>query len=206
MVDTVDEVWVRARRPAAPLAAARPGWWRIRCGQPRSVWVGGRSWTGSGWTGAAAGAGPDRRWSSPQIAAHLDSTVKTVLRTLHDHGIPVRRGGPPPRPDTRVDPRLTALYGDLETTALLRRYRIPRRHRPSGITDRFPTPARITPGFLRAAYLDIGLAPGTSSNSLTGHPAEQVLDLLHQHRKHRIPVRRAGGHSPWYRRQHHHIR
>ena len=34
----------------------------------------------------------DRRWSSPQIAAHLDSTVKTVLRTLHDHGIPVRRG------------------------------------------------------------------------------------------------------------------
>jgi len=24
----------------------------------------------------------DRRWSSPQIAAHLDSTVKTVLRTL----------------------------------------------------------------------------------------------------------------------------
>src|SRR5664279_4851591 len=65
-----------------------------------------------------------------------------------------------------------------------------------GGTDRFPTPARITPGFLRAAYLDIGLAPGTSSNSLTGHPAEQVLDLLHQHRKHRIPVRRAGGHSP----------
>src|SRR5664279_2834686 len=57
-----------------------------------------------------------------------------------------------------------------------------------------PRPA--SPGFLRAAYLDIGLAPGTSSNSLTGHPAEQVLDLLHQHRKHRIPVLRAGGHSP----------
>jgi len=34
----------------------------------------------------------DRRWSSPRIAADLDSTVETVLRTLHDHGIPVRRG------------------------------------------------------------------------------------------------------------------
>jgi len=46
----------------------------------------------------------DRRWSSPQIAAHLDCTVKTVLRTLHDHGI----GGPPRRsaapPDTRRRP------------------------------------------------------------------------------------------------------
>ena len=46
----------------------------------------------------------DRRWSSPQIAAHLDCTVKTVLRTLHDHGI----GGPPQRtaapPDTRRRP------------------------------------------------------------------------------------------------------
>jgi hypothetical protein len=29
--------------------------------------------------------------------AHLDSTVNTVLRTLHDHGIPLRRGGLPPR-------------------------------------------------------------------------------------------------------------
>jgi hypothetical protein len=114
----------------------------------------------------------DRQWSSPQIAAHLDGTVKTVLRTLHDHGIPVRRGGPPPRRTPEIDPRLTALYSDPEITALLRRYRIPRRHRPGGITDRFPTPARITPGFLRAAYLDIGLAAGHIER-LTGHPAEQ---------------------------------
>ena len=60
----------------------------------------------------------------------------------------------------------------------------------------------MTPGFLSAAYLDIGLA-AVHIEQLTGHPAEQVLDLLHQHR---IPVRRAGGHSPWYRRQHHHPR
>jgi hypothetical protein len=109
---------------------------------------------------------------------------------------------------------LTALYSDPEITALLHRRRIPRRHRPGGITGRFPTPARITPGFRRAAYLDIELAAG-HIEQLTGHPAEQVLDLLHQHRKHRIPVRRAGGHPPLrrtravgrgHRRQHHHPR
>ena len=51
--------------------------------------------------GGPATAGPvlvrepyqDRQWSSPQIAAHLDRTVKTVLRTLHDHGVPERRRG-----------------------------------------------------------------------------------------------------------------
>jgi len=128
-----------------------------------------------------------------------------VLRTLHDHGIPVRRGGPPPRPDTRVDPRLTALYSDLETTALLRRHRIPRRLRPSGITDRFPTTARITPGFLRAAYLDIGLA-AVHIEQLTGHPrrtgpgpAAPAPQAPHPGPARRRPF-------PWYRRQHHHPR
>jgi len=50
--------------------------------------------------------------------------------------------------------------------------------------------------------MDIGLA-AVHIEQLTGHPAEQVPDLLHRHR---IPVRRAGGHSPCYRRQHHHPR
>ena len=87
--------------------------------------------------------------------------------------------------------RLTALYSDPEITALLRRHRIPRRHRPGGIIDRFPTPARIIPGVLRAAYLDIAPA-AVHIEQLTGHPAEQVLDLLHQHRKppHPGPPRR----------------
>ena len=48
----------------------------------------------------------DRRWSSPQIAAHLDSTVKTVLRTLHDHGI-----GGPAAVDRRPTGRPTSTRG-----------------------------------------------------------------------------------------------
>ena len=122
------------------------GWWRIRCGPPRSVWVGGRSWTGSGWTRCCRGSctrtggGAPRRsprtWTAP--------SSQNGAADPHDHGIPVRRGGPPPRRTPDVGPRLTALYSDPEITALLRRHRIPQRHRPGGITDRFPTTARIT--------------------------------------------------------------
>ena len=104
----------------------------------------------------------EREWSSAQIAAHQDVTVNLVLRTLHDHGVPVRRGGPPPRrPVDDVDPRLTALYADPEITALLRRHRIPRRNRPGTITERFPTAAPVTEAFLREAYVDIGLGDHT---------------------------------------------
>ena len=139
----------------------------------------------------------EREWSSAQIAAHQDVTVNLVLRTLHDHGVPVRHGGPPPRhPVDDVDPRLTALYADPEITALLRRHRIPRRNRPGTITERFPTAAAVTETFLREAYLDIGLAT-THIEQLTGQPMERILSLM---RAHAIPVR-PPSFSPWLVRQ-----
>jgi len=52
--------------------------------------------------------------------------------------------------------------------------------RPADFT-RAPTPARITKGFLRADYLDIGLA-AVHIEQLTGHSAEQILDLAAQPR------------------------
>jgi hypothetical protein len=46
-----------------------------------------------------------RQWTAAEIAAHLDTTTQLVLRTLHDAGVPVRRGGTrPPPPTTRRDP------------------------------------------------------------------------------------------------------
>ena len=78
------------------------GWWRIRCGPPRSVWVGGRSWTGSGWTRCCRGSWAGPAVELPQIAAHLDSTVKSngaadPARPWHP-GPPRRTAAPP---DTR---------------------------------------------------------------------------------------------------------
>jgi len=143
----------------------------------------------------------DREWTSPEIAAHQNTTVNQILRTLHDHDIPVRRGGPPARRPTAdvIDPRLTALYADPEITALLRRHRIPRRNYPGTITERFPTAVTLTETFLRSAYLDIGLAT-THIEQLTGQPASQIADHL---RHHHIPIR-PPGRSPWLQRQQQH--
>jgi hypothetical protein len=141
----------------------------------------------------------EREWSAAEVAANLDVGIQLVLRTLHDHGVPVRRGGPPSRARSRtmIDPRLTALYADPEITSMLRRHRVPRREQPGSITDRFPKAARVTTSFLREAYLEIGLA-ATHIEQLTGQPAERILALLHAGS---VPVRSAGSFSPWYVRQ-----
>lgn len=140
-----------------------------------------------------------RQWTTPHIAAHLHTTVALVLRTLHDHNIPVRAGGPlvtSGPADIDIDPRLTALYRDPNVTALLRRHRIPRRHQPGTITQRFPTAHRPTAAFLRTAYINIGLT-ASHIEQLTGYPADQILDDLHRHG---IAVRPASSFSPWYLR------
>ena len=145
----------------------------------------------------------ERQWTAGQIAAHLNTTVTLVLRTLHEHNVPVRTGGPAPvNPSTDVsdvvEPRLAALYRDPQVTALLRKYRIRRRPQPGSITQRFPTPYRPTAAFLRAAYTDLGLA-AVHIEQLTGYPAGQILDDLHRHG---IEVRPPSSFSPWYLRTH----
>jgi hypothetical protein len=138
-----------------------------------------------------------REWTAVEIAAELDTTIQLVLRALHDHGIPVRPGGTPRRRGgDQALRRLTALYQDPDVVALLRRHRIPMRLEAGTITERFPTPVTLTQPFLIEAYSEIGLATG-HIEQLTGQPAEQVLQLLHDQG---IPVRSAA-HSPWLRRQ-----
>jgi transposase len=137
-----------------------------------------------------------RHWSSTEIAAHLDTTPALVLRTLHEHDVPVRRG-PSRRPAHPDAARLTALYEDPEVQALLRAHRIPRRTIVGGIAERFPRPLGLTRKFLTRAYQDIGLS-ATHIEQLTGQPAERVLAEL---RAHDIPVRPKSFFSPWYLRQ-----
>lgn len=121
-----------------------------------------------------------------------------MLRTLHEHGIPVRRGGPPRNRDENTAlQRLAALYQDPDVEALLRRYRVPARPIAGTITERFPAPIEITRSFLAEAYTEIGLAAG-HIEQLTGQPAEHVLRLLHDHD---IPIRQSGLPSPWLQRQ-----
>lgn len=140
----------------------------------------------------------DREWSATEIAADLDTTVHQVLRTLHEHDIPVCKGGAPHKRDgDRALRRLTALYQDPDVTALLRQHRIPERPVAGTITQRFPTPTPITRSFLTTAYGEIGLATA-HIEQLTGQAAERILQLLHDRN---IPGRPSGSQSPWLRRQ-----
>ncbi|QNK82855.1 Clp protease N-terminal domain-containing protein [Nakamurella sp. PAMC28650] len=65
----------------------------------------------------------DREWLAEQIAADQHVTLTLVLRALHEQGIAVRPGGPPPSkvPAVPVDPRLAALSQDEQVTDLLER-------------------------------------------------------------------------------------
>ena len=127
----------------------------------------------------------ESEWSSAQIAAQKDVTVNLVLRTLHDRGVPVRRGGPPPRhPADEVEPRLTPVHR-------------PRDHRAPAAPPHpasqsaghhhraLPHSRPVTEALLREAYVDIGLAT-THIEQLTGQPMERILSLM---RAHAIPVR-----------------
>ncbi len=141
----------------------------------------------------------DRNWTAAEIAAELDASPHTVLRSLHANAIPVRRGGARPlrdadQPTTRL---LTALYADPDIAAALSRHRVPRRPRPGPIADRFPTPATLTPALLRALYDGVGLS-ARQIELLTGQPHEQILDAVHAAG---LPVRCNAGPSPWSARQ-----
>lgn len=140
----------------------------------------------------------DREWTATQIALELDTSPNQVLRTLHEHDIPVRRGGPlRPRMNTPSQQRLAALYDDPDVAALLRRHDIPVQTEGGTITQRFSEPAEISTAFLIEAYTDIGLSAAHIEH-LTGQSAERVLALL---REHGVPVRPSGPSSPWLRRQ-----
>lgn len=119
-----------------------------------------------------------------------------VLRALHDHGIPVRIGASRVRHTDKAIRLLNELYADPEVVDLLRRYRIPRRPRPGTLAERFPRPFALSTELLAAAYVELGLS-SRHIELLTGQPAEQILDALHDAG---LPVRPLASKSPWRQR------
>lgn len=140
----------------------------------------------------------EREWTATQIALELKTSVHKVLRTLHEHDIPVRRGGPPrSRTDPPTRQRLAALYADPDVEKLLQRHQIPVRPAGGPITQRFPEPMDISAAFLAEAYTDIGLS-AEHIEQITGQPAGRILQMLHSSG---IQVRPSGPGSPWLVRQ-----
>lgn len=138
----------------------------------------------------------DNQLTAEEVGAELDRSLAVVLRALHDHAIPVRIGPRRQSDRDRCIELLNELYADPEVLALLRRHRIPRRPSPGTLVERFPRPATITTELLRAAYVELGLS-ARHIELLTGQPADQVLDALHDAG---LPVRPKGSMSPWRQR------
>lgn len=130
-----------------------------------------------------------------EVADTLKVSHHVARRALHDHGIPVRRGGTPSSRGQAATQLLAELYGDPDVAALLARHGIPARPQPGPIAARFPQAVPLEEAFLRDAYTVVGLS-SRHIELLTGQPSEQILDALHAAC---IPVRTNRGLSPWQR-------
>src|SRR5581483_1856512 len=130
-----------------------------------------------------------------EVAETLGVSHHLARRALHDHGIPVRRGGPQSWRTQGATQVLAELYGDPDVAALLARHGIPARPQPGPIAARFPQAVPLKEAFLRDAYTVVGLS-SRHIELLTGQPFQQILDALHATG---IPVRTNRGLSPWQR-------
>lgn len=131
-----------------------------------------------------------------QVGTALGVSRKVVLRTAHDHGLPVRLGGPAPTQGPAEIELIDALYADSEVQRAMRRHGLPRIPPGGPVWQRFPVPLRLTLDLATELYVSCGLGL-THIELLTGQPAGSVRRLLHNTG---VAMRPSGGRSPFLRR------
>jgi hypothetical protein len=131
-----------------------------------------------------------------QVGTALGVSRKVVLRTAHDHGLPVRIGGPAPSRGPAEIELIDALYADIEVQRTMRRHGLPRIPPGGPVWQRFPVPLRLTLDLATELYVSCGLGL-THIELLTGQPAASVRRLL---RNTGVTLRPPGGRSPFLRR------
>ena len=134
--------------------------------------------------------------SAAQAGEVLGVPARVVLRTAHDAGLPVRVGGPPPQQGPAEIELIAAIYADPLVRRTLARHGIAAVPAGGPIWQRFPAALPLDADLARELYLDCGLA-ARHIELLSGQPAQTVLRLLHCSG---VPVRGAGGRSPFLRR------
>jgi hypothetical protein len=134
--------------------------------------------------------------SADEVGRMLGVSRRVVLRSAHDAGLPVRIGGPPPRRGPSAIELIQALYADTVVRGALVRHGVPLVPRYGPIWQRFPAPHALTAGLAAELYSGCGLGLH-HIELLTGQPAATVGSLL---RASGIPLRHAGGRSPFMRR------
>lgn len=134
--------------------------------------------------------------SSDEAGSMLGVSRKIVLRSAHDQGLPVRVGGAPPTRGPSEIELLTALYADPQVRSVLQRYDIPAVPHAGPIWERFPEPQQLTAALVTDLYDGCGLSL-YHIEMLTGRPTATARALLNATG---IPLRPAGGRSPFMRR------
>jgi hypothetical protein len=131
-----------------------------------------------------------------EVGHMLGVSTRVVLRSAHDAGLPVRVGGAPPQHGPTQIELIQTLYADTLVTEVLARHQVPQVPSPGPIWQRFPVPHRLTAALATELYCDCGLGV-QHIELLTGQPAKTVASLL---RANGVPLRTAGGRSPFMRR------
>lgn len=133
-----------------------------------------------------------REGHSAERTGHaLDIGHGVVLRTGHEHGLPIRPGGERPIVPTEIR-LIEALYADDEVRAVLERHGVPQRPPIGGIALRFPEAVPLTPELVADLYVSAGCST-PQIELLTGQARVIVEDRM---REWGIPVRRPRGPSP----------
>jgi hypothetical protein len=134
--------------------------------------------------------------SADEVGQALGVSRLVVLRSAHDEGLPVRIGGTPPRRGPSEIELIRALYADRLVRRALAGHGVPPVPQPGPIWQRFPQPHPLAADLAADLYIACGL--GLHHIELvTGQPSATVGRLLHASE---IPVRAAGGRSPFLRR------
>jgi len=131
-----------------------------------------------------------------EVGKLLGVSHRIVLRSAHDQGLPVRVGGAPPSRGPADIELLAALYEDPEVRRVLDFHGVPVVPEPGPIWERFPAPHPLTAALVTDLYEGCGLS-SQHIELLTGRPAAAVRTLL---RASAVPLRPAGGRSPFMRR------
>jgi hypothetical protein len=134
--------------------------------------------------------------SADEVGRMFGVSRRVVLRSAHDAGLPVRVGGPPPGRGPSEIELIAALYADTTVCEVLTRHGVPRVSLSGPIWQRFPAPHSLTAELATELYAGCGLGLH-HIELLTGRPAATVRDLL---RAIGVPLRPAGGRSPFMRR------
>lgn len=137
----------------------------------------------------------DQGLTASATGALLNVSHRIVLRTAHDHGIPVRQGSSEPEPAVPIE-LVTALYDDPLVRSTLARHGVPPVPAGGQIWQRFPAPIPLSEALCVELYVDCGVSI-VHIELLTGQPSTAIRRVL---RSAGTPMRAPGGRSPFLRR------